>query len=150
MFNSAQDAYLESRVHSADPLELVRMLYQGAIGAVQNARRHLAEGKIAARSRSISCACDILMELHRTLDQSRGGEIASCLAALYAYMHGKLLEANCQQIDPPLGEVLSLLGTLTEAWAGASNPAPSTVPAGNSWIKPQEPAAARAPGDWSL
>jgi flagellar protein FliS len=150
MFNSAQDAYLESRVHSADPLELVRMLYQGAIGAVQNARLHLAEGKIAARSRSISRACDILMELQSALDHSRGGEIAGRLAALYTYIHGKLLEANCQQIDPPLGEVLSLLATLADAWAGPSKPVQSTVPTGNPWVQPQEPGAARAPGGWSL
>jgi flagellar protein FliS len=150
MFHSAQDAYLESRVLSADPLELVRMLYQGAIGAVQDARRQLADGKIAARSRSISRACDILMELNSALDHSRVGEIAGRLAALYAYMHGKLLEANCQQSDPPLGEVLSLLATLAEAWAGASKPAPTPVPAGNPWVQPQEAAAARAPGGWSL
>jgi flagellar protein FliS len=149
MSHSPQDAYLESRVLSADPLELVCMLYQGAIGAVQDARRHLADGKIDARSRSISRACDILMELHSALDHSRGGEIAGRLAALYAYMHGKLLEANCQQVDPPLGEVLSLLATLAEAWSGASKPAPPPVSAGNPWEQPQE-AAARAPGGWSL
>jgi flagellar protein FliS len=150
MSNSAQDAYLESRVLSADPLELVRMLYQGAIGAVQNARRHLADGKIAARSRSVSAACDILMELHSALDYSGEDEIAGRLAALYAYIHGQLLEANCQQIDLPLGEVLSLLTTLAEGWAGASKPAPPPVPVGKMWVQPQEPAAARAPGGWSL
>jgi flagellar protein FliS len=150
MVRNAQDAYLEGRVLSADPLELVRMLYQGAIGAVQDARHYLADGKIAERSRSISIACDILMELDAALDHSRGGEIASRLAALYEYMHGKLLEANCRQIDRPLGEVLGLLSTLAEAWAGAGKAAPPPVPAGNPWAQPQEPAAASAPGGWSL
>jgi flagellar protein FliS len=150
MFNSAQDAYLESRVASADPLELVRMLYRGAIGAVQNARRNMADGNIAARSRSISRACDIVMELHSALDHTRGGEVAGRLAPLYAYMHGQLLEANCQQIDPPLKEVQTLLGTLAEAWVGASKTAPPPVQAGKPWVQPQEPATVRAPDGWSL
>jgi flagellar protein FliS len=150
MVSNAQDAYLESRVLSADPLQLVRMLYQAAIGAVQDARCNLAAGTIAARSRSISRACDILMELHSALDHSRGGELAGRLAALYAYMHGQLLEANCQQIDPPLEEVLSLLTSLAEAWTGASKAALPPVPARNQWRQPQEPVAARAPGGWSL
>jgi len=36
MFQSSHDAYLESRVLSATPLELVHLLYRGAIGAVQD------------------------------------------------------------------------------------------------------------------
>ena len=61
MWNNAQDAYLEHRILSADPLELVRLLYQAAIGAVREARRALSAGEIAARSRAISRACGIVL-----------------------------------------------------------------------------------------
>ncbi len=64
MWENAQDAYLEQRVLSADPLELVRLLYQAAIAAVRDARRALSAGEIAARSRSISKACGIVLELN--------------------------------------------------------------------------------------
>jgi len=37
MFQSSYDGYLESRVLSATPLELVHLLYGAAIGAVQDA-----------------------------------------------------------------------------------------------------------------
>jgi flagellar secretion chaperone FliS len=80
MYQSAHDAYVESRVLSADPLELVQMLYQGAIGAVQDARHHLANGAIAERSRAITKACAILMELAGALDHKAGGELAGRLA----------------------------------------------------------------------
>src|SRR3974377_1434726 len=111
MFQSAHDAYLESRVLSAGPLELVQMLYQGAIGAVQDARHHLAEGKILERSRAISKACAILTELTAALNHEASGELAGRLAALYDYMQRQLLEANFRQADEPLGEVLGLLVT---------------------------------------
>jgi flagellar protein FliS len=118
MSHSAQDAYLEGRILSADPLELVRLLYQGCSDAVREARRCLAEGDIATRSRRISKASEILTELIASLDRQRGGEIAERLALLYDYMQRRLIEAHLRQSDEPLAEVLGLLMTLGEAWAG--------------------------------
>ena len=51
------------------------------------------------------------------LDHERGGEISQRLALLYDYMQRRLLEANMQQSDAPLADVLGLLSTLSEAWA---------------------------------
>lgn len=128
MFQSSHDAYLESRVLSATPLELVHLLYQGAIGAVQD-----ADGRIAERSRAISKACAIFAELSAALNREAGGELAGGLAGLYDYMQRKLLVANLQQSDPPLGEVLSLLATLHEAWAEISKPSTEPPAAASPW-----------------
>lgn len=152
MFQNSYDAYLESRVLSATPLELVHLLYGGAIEAVQDARRYLADGKIVERSRAISKACAILIELAATLDHEAGGELAGRLAALYDYMQRRLLEANLQQSDPPLGEVLSLLVTLAEGWAEISKPGTPPVSQENLWNQSvvSEPACAYSAGSWSL
>lgn len=154
MYQSAHETYFENRILGASPTELVNMLYQGAIGAVQDARHHLADGKIAERSRAISKACAILTELSRALDPKAGGELASRLAALYDYMRRKLLEANFRQIDQPLGEVLSLLATLSEAWAEISRPREAAEPAHSSWQQTGFPSADFEPvystGSWSL
>ncbi len=119
MYANANDAYLESRVLSADPMDLICILYESAAAAVEDARRHLAAKAIAERSRSINRACSILAELISCLDRERGGEIAGRLAQLYGYMHSRLIEANRLQADAPLADVLGLLKTLTEAWEGA-------------------------------
>ncbi len=118
MWNNGHDAYLESRVLSADPIELVNLLYQGGMQAVREARLHLAEGRIAERSREITKACHIVIELAVSLDHERGGEISRRLALLYDYMHRRLLEANMRQTDEPLADVLGLLTTLAEGWEG--------------------------------
>ena len=146
MYRDANDAYLENRVLSADPIELVRMLYQAAEGAVRGARRHLAAGDIGARSAAIAKSCDILAELTGSLDRDRGGEIASRLSRLYDYMTRRLVEANTLQQDAPLAEVLGLLATLAEAWDGvkqAAQPAAS-APAANPWAQPSPPDTAPA------
>jgi len=112
-----RDAYLDTRILSADPLELVHILYEHTLAMVADARRHLAESNIAARGRSISRAIAAIDELDTSLDRQSGGSIARNLAALYQYIRGRLLTANIRQEDAPLAEVESLLRTLAEAWS---------------------------------
>lgn len=113
-------AYLEQEIMSADPLELVCMLYQAAIMEVREARRYLAAANILARSAAISKASNIIGELVSSLDQEAGGEMSGRLAALYGYLLNRLLEANLQKTDAPLAEVLGLLTTMSEGWQGAA------------------------------
>jgi flagellar protein FliS len=112
----ARQAYLETEIMQADPLQLIRMLYKGAIEAVGQARHHLLCGRIVERSRQITRTMEILAELSQALDLEGGGSVAKNLALLYDYMQQRLLDANVQQADAPLAEVERLLGTLQEAW----------------------------------
>jgi|ERR1700682_5413536 flagellar protein FliS len=111
-----RQAYLEERVLSADPLELICLLYQHAIDSVRDARSYLASGEIAARSRAITKAIGILGELNGSLDHGAGGAISGSLEQLYTYMTVRLTEANMRKQEAPLTEVESLLSTLAEAW----------------------------------
>lgn len=112
-----KDAYLESRILSADPVELIHILYEHTLEMVKDARSHLASGDIPARSNSISRAIAALDELDSSLDRTAGGSLSQKLAGLYQYMRLKLLSANIRQEDAPLAEVESLLRTLGEAWS---------------------------------
>jgi flagellar secretion chaperone FliS len=135
MWRNAQDTYLEGKILSADPVELIRLLYQTGVSAVQDARRYLADGKIMERSKAITKAGKVLIQLMAALDHERGGELSQRLASLYSYMLGRLQEANFQQRDEPLAEVLSLLATLAEGWEGvrpAATPEPEPA-AANAW-----------------
>lgn len=111
-----QDAYLESQVLTADPMELVRLLYRGARDATRSAKTHLAAGRIAERSRQISKAHSILTQLSGSLDHLRGGTLSRSLAELYDYMQRCLLDSNLRQKPEPLIEVERLLSTLLEGW----------------------------------
>ena len=133
MWQNAHDAYLEERVLSAEPLGLVRLLYQAATRAVRKARGHLAAGEIVERARSISQAYRVISELNSSLDHQRGGDLSCRLAQMYAYLMRRLIEANRQQRDEPLAEVLGLLTTLAEAW-DELQPAPKQeMPATSPW-----------------
>ena len=153
MWNDGHNAYVESRILSADPIELVNMLYQACTAAVREARHHLANGEIGERSRKISKAYEILTELSVSLDYQKGGEISQRLGRLYDYMQGRLLEANMHQADAPLAETLGLLSTLLEAWADVPRTVKPEVQPQSHWAQPLPQAAAPAyasQGSWSF
>jgi flagellar secretion chaperone FliS len=112
------DVYLESKTLSADPVELVQMLYRAAQDRVCDARACLEKGDIKGRSAAISKAMEILAELSVSLNHDAAKEISRNLARLYAYMQNRLLEANMKQADEPLAETQKLLTTLLDGWQG--------------------------------
>ncbi len=144
-----KDVYLESRVLSADPIELIRILYEHALQSLADARLSLAGGDIAGRSKSISRVIAILSELEGSLDHEVGGPISRNLADLYQYMRQRLLESNLRQEDAPLAEVESLLRTLGEAWKNAQPASPAPEPVREFSAFTPEPEAEHAGHAWS-
>jgi len=132
---------LEARILAATPLELVVILYDEAISAVRAARGHLAAGNIRERSRSVSKAVNILIELSRSLNFDAGGELSLRLAGVYGFMRNTLLEANFRQTDDGLATTEKLLMSLREAWSTVSDQSMSasaaravaSLPAGFPW-----------------
>jgi flagellar protein FliS len=150
MPSNAHNAYLESRILSADPLELVCLMYQAAVSEVREARRHLEAKDIRARSNSITKVQNILSELTTVLDHKCGGQFAKNLAQLYDYMMWRLAEANFKQIDEPLAEVLGLLATLKEGWDGIKQETQPAAPAGNAWAQTATQDALGTSQAWSF
>ncbi len=112
--------YFEETIRNAEPIDLIRLLYQSVISCVEDARQHLREKRIAQRSAAINRAYAVLSELIASLRPEAAPEISQQLRGLYFYIQQRLLDANLQQADKPLAEVLGLLKTLDEGWAGAA------------------------------
>ena len=123
----ALDDYQSQKIMSASPLELVEMLYRGAVGAVQAARRHLARHEIRERSDKVSKLVAILSELSSTLNHEQGGEVSRNLAELYDYIQRLVIDGNVRQVDGPLQEAESLLETLLRGWSEMRAEAEATV-----------------------
>jgi len=115
MSNGYQN-YLENEILSADPLKLVELLYRGALNAIVSARQHLAKREIRERSKAITKAQLILIELTESLDPHPDPQLAAQLTRLYQYIGQLLVHANTRQQDAPLAEASLLLATLLEGW----------------------------------
>ncbi len=112
--------YFEQTILNAEPVELIRIVYQRAISCTSDAREHLRHKRIAERAAAIGRAYAALAELTAALRPEAAPELSGQLGGLYVYMQNRLFEANVLQADEPLAEVLSLLVTLSEAWSGAA------------------------------
>jgi flagellar protein FliS len=112
--------YVEQTILGADPIDLIRVLYQRAISCVRDAREDLRNKRIAMRSAAILRAYLAIAELLAALRPEVATELSGRLRNLYFYMQQRLLDANMQQADQPLAEVLGLLTTLDEAWSGVA------------------------------
>jgi flagellar secretion chaperone FliS len=103
-------------VDSADPVELVVLLYEKALSSISQARECVERKDIAGRSRSIQSAVNCIVELVQSLDMHGQPEMAGRLLELYVYALDRLREANFQQSAGPLTEAESVLSTLAQAW----------------------------------
>jgi flagellar protein FliS len=113
---SYRNVSLETSVAQADPHTLIAMLYDGAVAAIGQARIALANGQVAAKGEATGRAVRILEEgLKASLD-SRGGDLAANLHALYEYMSARLLSANLSNDDSRYAEVAEMIGKLRDAW----------------------------------
>jgi len=113
----ALDAYRTTQVQSRTPLELVVMLYDGAIRFAGTARDAIERRDIPARRDALSRALAIVSELQNTLNMEAGGEIAAQLDRLYDYVNDRLLAAAMQNSVTPIDEARRVLETLRDGWA---------------------------------
>ena len=116
------EAYYQTHVQSRSPLELVVMLYDGALRFCEQAAEAMDGGDMTAKGIAMSKAFAILSELQSTLNVKDGGDVARQLDALYAHMTDRLVDANIQRSSAPIRDVIKLLQPLRDAWAQVAAP----------------------------
>lgn len=106
----------ESEVAYASPHRLVQMLMEGALDKVATAKGMIERKDYAGKSHQITWAQSIVNGLRSSLDHQTGGEIATNLNDLYAYMDRRLIDANVSNDVSVLDEVSGLLLEVKAAW----------------------------------
>ena len=109
-------SYRQTEVESRTPLELVVMLYDGALRFMGDACDAIERRDIAARRDALGRALAIVAELQNTLNLEAGGEFATALDRLYTYSNTRLLEAAARNDVAPIAEVRQLFSTLRDGW----------------------------------
>lgn len=138
--NQYKKISVESGIDAANPVELIVMLYDGAIVACNAAIPYVKKNDYANKSHFIYKAIKIIQSgLRLSLNHEVGGEISINLDALYIYMTNQLVKANIENIETPIHEVVRLLTDLRGAWEHVSKtdvvklvPSKQTVSANNS------------------
>lgn len=114
--NAYADVDLQTAVTTASPVQLIVLLYDGALAALASAKGRMQEMKLAEKGALISKAIGIVEGLRSVLDHEKGGDIARNLNDLYDYMKRRMATANLKNDPAMLDEVMGLLASLREAW----------------------------------
>jgi len=114
--------YRANAVLTASPGQLVLMLYDGALKALNLAQEGFALPETEIRrietiNTQLLKAQAIISELQSGLNLKDGGEFAQTMHRLYDYHNRRLFEANLRKKVEPVVEVERLVRELRDAWA---------------------------------
>lgn len=122
---SYQEAYgsyhavnLEAQTSRASPIELVLLLTDGLLEELARARAHIVAKRYEARAASINKCNDIINGLSSSLDFDGGGQVVANLANLYDFCTKHLHAAGVKQDPAMVDEVVKVLTTIRQGWAG--------------------------------
>ncbi|HEV2647553.1 MAG TPA: flagellar export chaperone FliS [Acidobacteriaceae bacterium] len=111
-----ETAYQQQALRSANGIELIIALYDGAIRFLYRAAQCVDEHDEIGRRAAVKRAIDILMYLQARLRTDVGGEPAAALADFYTGMFTMTLEASHAASRRQFERVIACVRNVREAW----------------------------------
>lgn len=116
-----QSVNVHSSIEQASPHKLISMLLEGLMTAVTRAKGLIQQKDLSRKTEQINKATDIIIHLQSCLDHEKGGEVSANLDALYTYMLSKVIEANRNNDEAVLAEVMKLVAEVKAGWEEMPN-----------------------------
>jgi flagellar protein FliS len=108
--------YRQTQVLTASGVQLIVLLYDSAIQAIELASDGITRRHQPDKARFLGRAVGIVSELSNVLDFEQGGEIAKSLYRLYDYMLSEFTQANLRNDARHLVGPLRCLKELRDGW----------------------------------
>ncbi len=116
--NAYRSAGVEAEILGSSPHRLIKLLFDGALAYIAQAKQHMQNGNVQEKSASVTRAIDIISRgLRASLDLNAGGDLAKSLDELYEYIALQILKAQMQNDTALLDEAAHLLQELGDAWS---------------------------------
>jgi len=113
----ARNSYMENVVkNTSNSVELLIMLYDGAIEFINKAKKAILEGSLQEKIDNLERVNRIIEELLASLNKEVGGKIAENLEMLYIFCLQELAKANLKNDIASLEVVEKILLELRDAW----------------------------------
>ncbi len=130
------DLYKKVQIETADQMSMILKLYDRVIHLLEKAKNEISEKKYEGKNYSLTKANDIVSELLLSLDQDKGGVIASSLSQLYKFVIREIMDANTNMNTKAIDNAKSIFSELRESWRKIdSNPKTADNEIDNTKIK---------------
>ena len=113
-----QDAYRKQDVMTANPMELIVMLFDALKKNILLGKRGIQKHDVMLAHKHLLKAQEILSELINSLDMNY--PISDELLALYEYVLSSIQDANIKKDIEPLEVVIPIVDDLRETWKQVS------------------------------
>ena len=118
--NRAASAYtrvgVETSVSSADPHELINLLFNGLLETLALAQGAMERNDIANKGKYVAKATRLSGEGLKGSLSPEGGELTRNLTALYDYCIARLVHANLKNDITAIDEVRALIEPVADGW----------------------------------
>ena len=118
-------SYRQVATLTAPPGQIVLMLYEGALRALERALTGFSQDDPSQANmivhNNLQRAQEIIRELNYALNMEQGGDCAVTLRRLYEYFDRRIWESNVRKNRVGVDEVIRHLGVLRDAWATMLN-----------------------------
>ncbi|MBL8059486.1 MAG: flagellar export chaperone FliS [Chthonomonas sp.] len=114
--NPYVDTYRQNSVLTASPLQLVILLYDGALRFLHAAKEAMLRKDLYEQNANLQKAQSIVSELSAGVNVSQGGELAENLLGLYSYCFNEIVDANLNDKVENVDRCISVLNQLRESW----------------------------------
>ncbi len=111
-----ETAYQQQALRSANGVELIIALYDGAIRFLHHAIQCVEDRDEIGRRSAVKRTVDIIMYLQARLRTDVGGKPAATLADFYTAMFAMTLEASHAASRDQFNEVIACLRNVRDAW----------------------------------
>lgn len=111
--------YVANQVLTANPAELIMMLFDEGIRTLKKAEAAFAietPDRLETIHNHLIHVQDVLLELSYSLNHEKGGDVAANLGRIYDFMLRHLKYANVEKQLQAVTDVRELLTTLRDAW----------------------------------
>lgn len=117
--NAAAKAYQRVDLESAPKTQIVERLFDRFARDLDDARAAIARKDIQAKSRALSHANQIVLQLRMALDHAAAPAMCANLEGLYNYVALRLTESNIKLTTKPLDQAATVMTGLGEAFKQA-------------------------------
>ena len=116
-----QKVSTQSAIDDASPHRLIQMLMEGALQRLAEAKSGIQKQCLRTKGEAIGKAISIVGGLRDALNPEVSSDIADNLDGLYDYMQRRLLQANVQNNEEYIEEVMQLMLTIKSGWDGIAD-----------------------------
>ena len=117
-YGLAQARYTSDAAATVSPARLLTMLYDKLVTDLGIAHEAMLRDDHATSGQRVANACDILLELHGTLDTTVWPD-GEGLAQLYLWLVGELMQARVRRSAQRVADCRDLVVPLRDAWRAA-------------------------------